>query len=376
MNRIVKHTLYTLLALFVLLSGIAIYRAWVVITHLQKASDYEPFNLALTAAWSPHYPPLYRMFQDLNLDDAIHVSRPPAMERLIMSVPNMLVNFGLRRTTNIWHPNPPLDEPTTTTQSPSPPPETQESRPPTTTPSPPDMNIWEDATAEIHMQAEPDTATDDADFDPDAKWATVTAPAAPIYSTDGQRQDRILPGSVFEIRDQRTAQNGIVYVGDVHTPEGQFENIVIREQDLQLYRGKNLRETTRAERERASEKARIQGAITARKQEIETEHENQNPYQERYVTSLRRYQRLREEARFLRPIYEESSGTQRVNTGSRLREIRQELQTLTPSIRELQQRRDIWRENNEIGTAPDPEQDPQVMALRRELAALENNEND
>lgn len=383
-KRIINHTVHTLLFLFVLLLVIAISRAAFVIYNLQQAAEEQPINLDLTAAWSPLYPSLYSTFTALQLDEQITVTRPPAWERFLLAVPNVLVNLTLNQTQSRWKP----DIGTSADSAPSPQDteeveETQPTPSPSETTAPPDTAIepktTEPSEPETEWTSEPDDASpdeQDEDFDPDARWAAVITPNAPIFDTDGERQEQIDPGSVFEILEERTSGEEPVFIGTVHTPRGIYENIVIRKQDLQIYQGKTLHETSQGERERASEIARIEGDIAIRKQELEAEYQNQNPHQEPYRTALQRYRTLRDQAREIRDIYDDSTGSTRVNAGSRLREIRQEMQSLTPQIRELEGQRDLWEQNNDRGPAPDPDQDPQIRELRREQAELKNRQSE
>ncbi len=377
-KSIVSKTIRSLIFLFFLLLIISMIRAGVVLYGLHQAAINEPFNLKLTAKWSPAYPTLYSTLIHLQLDRNITIARQPAIERLLLSVPNWLVNIALARTQVLWYP----DIPGRLSPIPSPPtprtvrPQTRkpahETKTPATASSPQPQPRPE--TERSVPQREQETTADVATppiFDPNAKWAAVITPSAPIYDSNGQRLENIPPGSVFEIIQERSSGNGIVYIGTAHTPIGRFNHIVIRAQDLMIYHGKTLTQTTFEERERASRKATIIGAIALRKQQIEAEHNNRNPYQERYHASLRRYQVLRDEARHLRPIYEEKTGSGRINAGNRLREIQQEMTTLAPTVRNLQQQRDSWAEANPLGPPPNPERDPQIIALRRELAELE-----
>ncbi len=382
---IVKFTIRTLIFLFFFLLVLSGVRAGFVIHGLHQAASNEPFNHRLTAKWSPPYPILYSTFTHLQLDENITIVRRPATERLLLLIPNRLVNLALVHTRSIWQPE--VSESLAVAHTPAPPPSPRapeaaprstrpEQAQPTPAPRPQQPPPPEPDPIQAPPPRERETTEDvreDPAFDPNAKWAAVTTPSAPIFDSNGQRLDNIPPGSVFEIIQERSSGGGVVYIGTAHTPIGRFNNIVIREQDLQVYSGKTLTQTTFEERERASHKATIIGAIASRKQQLEEEHRSRNPYQERYHTALRRYQTLRNEAQELRPIYEERTGSERINAGNRLREIQQEMATLTPSIRNLQQQRDSWAEANPLGPPPDPERDPEIIALRRELAQLRAN---
>ena len=374
---IIKHTLHTLIVLFLLSLLISATRAGFMIHELQCAAANEPFNLRLVQKWISPYPALYNTFMYLQRNEGSFIPRQPAQERVLLAIPNHMVNIVLEYTSPLWFPEGLSETAKAQIEKRHPHPQQAATAPrqrrAATAPVPAD-ETGHTPTAQPPQEQEPmRTATAEATpSDPNAMWAAVITPSAPIYNANGQLQENIPPGSVVEILERRSTSNGTVFIGNIHTPIGHFPSVIVREQDLHLYRGKTLTATTLEEREIASRKAEIQGYITLRKQEIETEHRNRNPHQRQYHEALRRYQSLRQEARGLQTTYERTSGNERITAGNRLREIRQEMAAMTPSIRNLQQQRDSWAAANPLGPPPDPDQDARIISLRQQLSRLES----
>lgn len=368
-HHYLRKTVIVVVTLLIVMSAI---RAGVVLFAIRKAADGQPYNVELTARWSPAYPALYDTLIEIAPDTPITYHNP---NRLLLSWPDRLINLCLQYTRAFWQPQMPDTSttlpqnatPRTTTAPPAPtPPAMPIEGTNTPTAAAPTVAAHERTTTPPPQPEPPPTH-----YDPNALWAAVIAPEAPVYDTNGQRSETVPAGSVVHITGQRaTTNNRTLYTGTVHSPVGRFEGVLLREQDLQLYRGKTLLDTSRDERERASNRARLQGAIIARIQQLETAHANRNPHQKRYHEMLRRYQQLRNEAQPLQAKYENRTGAERIAAGNQLREIQQEMATLTPAIRELQQKRDAWNAANPQTQPPDPEQDPQIINLRRQLNAI------
>ncbi|MFU8779520.1 MAG: hypothetical protein ACNA71_00675 [Kiritimatiellia bacterium] len=387
---LIKYTIRTIISLFVLLIVISAVRATTVIIVIRKVAAGQSTNTRLARQWAAHHPQLWQTLENLLPEDQKEFLAYRTAERTILFAPDLVVNFLLGQTSVFWLPwtDDGQDVQAATTHTPSQQPasvSTPPRRPARTTPAavpatqqtplthppaqtaartPPPMTV----TGPVTQDPEQPPAVP---FDPNAKWAAIITPATPLYTLDGQRSDQAAPGSVMEITTERRTTNGALYVGNVHSPSGRFRNVGVREQDLHIYVGKSLHDTTREEREFASERARITGAITARKQELENAQANRNPHQQPLIDVLRRYQSYRQEAEKLQGVYDNSSGTQRINAGSRLREINQEIGHLTPIIRNLRQQRDAWNDANPQGPAADPDRDSRIIELRQQLAQYE-----
>ena len=384
-KRVITHAIGTLVILLLISCIVAAVRVGLVIQHLHRAAALEPFNAQLVAKWAPPHPALASLVTRVQPVQEIATPRPSALENMLLSIPNALANIMLEHTDFIKLPSgigetrqaqapsaqpvtpaPRVDVPRRPT-----PPRTETIREPT--PAAPESHDAPAPASEPEPEARPEPEEDTADpVQSNEMWATVITPSAPIYDTNGQLQKNIPPGSVVEVLQERSTTNGKVFIGNIHTPIGFFQGVIMREQDLQLYRGKALTETTREEREMASRKAEIRAAITVRMQEIETAHNNRNPYQRPYHDALRQYQEIRQEAQQLQARYDSSTGNTRITAGNRLREIRQEMANLTPPIRRLQEQRDRWAEENPLEPPPDPRQDAHIQELRRQLAELQS----
>jgi len=381
-NYLQKFLRNTIMILVVVLILISVIRAGIVVADIHLATrgrTYKPV-LVLAMDWSPAYRVLHKALKQVRPD--IPTIRQ-GTGKFLLFAPNYLVNLCLTHTLSLWLPAgvtltmtpPPQPEPAPAIAPASRQPEKLVQAPEPLPLPPAHTVIPKDA---IAIAPAPASATPSLQPAPEAPpsnanalWAAVIAPEAPIYSQNGERLDAVPAGSVVQITGQRSTTNGTLFTGTVHSPIGRFDHILLRQKDLQIYHGKSLTDTSLEERERASDRARLLGAIAARKAQLEAAHENRNPYQQRYHDALRRYQALRQEADPLKETYETSSGAARMNAGNRLRELRQEMLALTPTIRELQQQRDEWSQTHAQTQSADPERDPQIIHLRRQLEAIE-----
>jgi hypothetical protein len=381
-------TIRTIILVISVLFTISIIRATIVIGGIRSAARNQPYNQTLMASWRRSFPVLQEPIEKF-APEVLHLSISPRSETetMVMLLPDLCVNFALSAAPHLWYPETTqpqevviIDRAPRTT-----PPSAHDVRPtdrtapsgPATRTPPGEPHPGTGSTTTTPA-TQPDTTSlpvqtgdDQVPLDSSAMWAAVISPDAPLFDANGRRLEKTVPaGSVLQITTHRTTDNGTIYGGTIFSPAGRFDLVVLREQDLRIYRGKDLQDTTQEERERASERARILGAIAQRKEELRNGQSSNNPHQEEYRAALRRYQQLRQEGEPLQQRYEKATGRERMEAGNRLREIAQEQRLLTPQIRQLQQQRDDWNARNPQQQSRDPEQDETIISLRRELAAI------
>jgi hypothetical protein len=387
---LIKLGIRTAVWLFMLLLTISVIRATTVIVSMRKIAAGHTTNVRLARRWAAHHPVLWRglerMITDTQRNEFVGYH---ASERVILAAPDFIVNFFLKNTSVLWlnslvaageqrkhiaetAPPPPAQPPKTTAAAAPrrpapPPPQAQAAQQPASPPAQAGTPPSEPPPTVTPPPQEPASPP----VDQSIKWAAITTHSAPIFTREGQRSNNVDAGSIMEITGERRTQDGVIFAGNVHSPQGRFRNVFVREQDLQIYMGKTLQETTREERELASEKARIMGDIAVRRQDIENAQAQRNPHQGPYRDLLRKYQGFRQEAEKLQSVYDNSSGEKRISAGNRLREINQEIAIMMPQIRQLRDQRDAWNQANPASPVQDPERDPRIMEMRQRLSELD-----
>ncbi len=383
----------TFLLVLVLVSINTAVRVYVVADAIQKAGTGQVLSdqrTILAAHWSQQYPLLRQQLLEVHSPARdVDFLRPSALELVLTGAPDWVANqiLAVRMQKNAPTGAPaatvtaqPAPTGTTPTQAPAVNLASSTRQTPTTDASAtlPTSSRQTNATypSAQPVAEQPETPvfeseekTAEPEYDPDAYWAVVTAPDASFYDQSGNRQGVLPAGSVLDIREFRPSSSGMLVLCHAHTPEGKQNHIFVREADLELYQGKTLEQSSMAERKYAFRYARIQAAITERKQQLANPANAGNPHQKPYHDLLRKYQDLRKESDRLQASYDDETGGQRVRTGERLHQIRADAAALVPEIRDLREKRDAWQDSREPATSP--ENDLQLQRLQRELRELE-----
>jgi hypothetical protein len=371
LKRFFIHSIILFVVTLFLISAI---RATTVVVILRNTVKGKKANTWLARRWCTPYPSLKDAVGralSKNPDNQSFIARNP-MEQSLLFVPDYAVNLVLGQTEALWLADiedqlPELEVVRTAPQDENIDPDIW-SRPQTTASS----DDTDDTTQEPSSSIGGDTIVDsnDPQYDPDAIWGAIIAPDTSIYAANGRALRTVPAGSVMNIIGQRNSDEGILYAGTIFSELGRFDRIFVKAADLEIYRGKILENTTREEREYASKRAKLLGAIAARMEELADADKSRNPHQEAYHNALRKYRAYSTEAKKLQKVRDESTGSDRISAASKLRELKQEMSLLTPTITELKQKRNDWDAANPPPPQQDPGQDPQIIRLKQELSKL------
>lgn len=380
-NQTIKYLkrffIHSLILFAITLLIISAVRATTVVVILRNIVNGKETNTWLARRWCMPYPSLREALGRAlseNPDKRSFIARPPIEESLLF-VPDLLVNIVLDQTESLWLAD---------IESQLPELEVAQKKPQN---KPSDADMWAGtgdsnvAATDNDLTQDPtqsdstdvsqtDPDREDPEFDPDAMWGAVISPEAPIHAANGHALRNVPAGSVMNIVGQRNSDAGSLYAGSIFSEAGRFDRVFVRAKDLEIYRGKVLQDTTREEREYASNRAKLLGAIAARKQELAGANKSNNPHQEAYHDALRKYRAYSNEAKKLQKTRDESTGADRISAASKLRELKQEMSLLTPTIMELKQKRNAWDAANPPPPPQDPNSDPQLIRLQKQLSTL------
>lgn len=212
-----------------------------------------------------------------------------------------------------------------------------------------------------------DKEEDDDFFAEPDMWAVVTTHNAPLFNREGTRLRALPAGSVLDVQSLRSVSGNDIVLGSVWSRVGNFPNIVMRQSDIEVYYGRKLSETSREQRELASRRAELLASIQVREHQLKTGGK-ENPHRREYLNILRSYRDIETEAERLKAQFDEASGSHRMDLANRLRILNNEQTQLMPQYRDIKEKMDRWEQRQiERYGQIDPESDPAIQRLRREL---------
>ncbi len=207
--------------------------------------------------------------------------------------------------------------------------------------------------------------------DPNAMWGAVISDETALFDREGRRLRTVPAGSLVDVSRVQQSPNGEIITGTVHSRDGRFTDVILRRDDTDLYTGARLADSTLEQRTAVSKRAETLGAIEARQKAVAAAALDRNPYQEPLRRVLGEYQKLAREAENLKRAFDAANGAQRMDIANRLRELKNEQAIITPRYRDLRNQRDDWNRKDNA-EAVNPENDPQIRALRTRLSELED----
>lgn len=220
-------------------------------------------------------------------------------------------------------------------------------------------------------QTQPTTTTEPAAADePNAMWGAVTRQDAPVYDKQGKKTRNLPAGSLVDVHETRSSPDGEIILCSVWSKAGTFKDVYLRRDDVELYSGASLKNSSKEQRMLVSKRAEILGAIEARQKEINAAAGSKNPHLAEYRESLQKIKALNDEAETVKKEYESTTGARRMELGNRLRSFKNEQFVLMPAYQEIKRKKEEWdRANKE--NHPNPADDPLVRQLQQQLDTID-----
>ena len=207
-------------------------------------------------------------------------------------------------------------------------------------------------------------------YDANAMWGTVRIADAPLYDRNGRKIREIPAGSLVDVKETRNTASGSVLIGSVHSRSGRFADVILKRNDVEIYRGYTLTATSKEKRQLASRRGEILAAISSRRETLEQAASNRNPHQAEYREILRQYKTLSDKAKALKTDYEKTTGNKRMELANELRTLKNEQFTLMPKYQEIKRKKQAWDRDNP-NTRQDMANDPQIRQLNRQLEQID-----
>jgi hypothetical protein len=207
-------------------------------------------------------------------------------------------------------------------------------------------------------------------YDPKAMWGAVKVANAPLYDETGTKIREIPAGSLVNVKETRRTKTGSILVCSVKSREGQFENVILKQNDVSLNIGYPMSSVPKEELQLTSRKGEILAAIQTRRDELMEAASKRNPYHSEYLEVLKAYKAIGDKSKNIKAEYEKATGSDRIELANQLRTLKNEQFVLMPKYKEIKQKKQQWDRQNG-SSATDTNNDPQIRQLRKELEAVE-----
>lgn len=219
-------------------------------------------------------------------------------------------------------------------------------------------------------QASPPPAAKPA-YNPDAMWGAVSTADAPLYDRNGRKMRDIPAGSLLDVQEVRTTPSGgDVVICSVRSRHGNFDDVILRRDDVELNMGYSLASVSKEQLVLASKRGETLAAIKSRQEALEKAANNRNPHLGDYRDLLRQYKAINDESKQLKADYEKATGTKRMELANRLRTLKNEQFVLMPKYRDLKQKKEDWERRHQ-GNTPGTANDPQLRQLKQQLEQID-----
>ncbi len=217
--------------------------------------------------------------------------------------------------------------------------------------------------------ASPATAERPA-YNPDVMWGTVSAADAPLFDKNGRKMREIPAGSLVDVQETRRTASGEVVIGSVRSRQGNFNDVILRRDDVELYVGYPISTASREQLQLVSKRGELLGAIKSRQAALEAAASNRNPHQAEYRQILRQYQAINDESKQLKEQYDKATGSKRMELANRLRTLKNDQFVLMPKYQEIKSKKAEWDRGNQTSTQ-DTANDPQMQQLKQQLEQID-----
>ncbi len=203
------------------------------------------------------------------------------------------------------------------------------------------------------------------------KWAVVQTAETPTYNREGKFLRMLPAGTLVDVVAIRQTREGEMAVCVVYHHGVSVPDVVMRTRDLDIRPG-SVCEANPREKNLRVLRAQTLGQIEARKKELVKAAIQKNPYYAEYQRAYEEYRAFCRRAEALTRRRDEATGPDRMAYADQLRAMKGEDSRLKQAFLTAKQRYDDWKKQHASAAPSGGESDPQLAALNRKLAEIEN----